>query len=39
MFHVGDKVRALYNTPYTITTDGWIGYVTDTHGSIIYVSE
>lgn len=26
-FHVGDKVRALPNDFYTITTDGWIGYV------------
>ena len=22
MFHVGDKVKARYNTPYTITTNG-----------------
>lgn len=28
MFPVGDNVRALYNTPYAITTNGWIGYVT-----------
>lgn len=39
MFHVGDKVKARYNTPYTITTNGWIGYVTETCGNIIYVSE
>lgn len=39
MFHVGDKVKARYNTPYTITTNGWIGYVTGTCGNIIYVSE
>lgn len=39
MFHVGDKVKARYNTPYTITTNGWIGYVTGTYGNIIYVSE
>lgn len=39
MFHVGDKVRALYNAPYGITTNGWIGYVTGSRGSMIYVSE
>lgn len=39
MFHVGDKVRALYNAPYTITTNGWIGYVTGVSGNIIDVSE
>lgn len=39
MFHVGDKVRALYNAPYAITTNGWIGYVTGVSGNIIYVSE
>ena len=26
-FHVGDKVRALPNSYYSITTNGWIGYV------------
>ena len=39
MFHVGDKVRALYNAPYGITTNGWIGYVTGIRGSMIYVSK
>lgn len=39
MFHVGDKVMALYNTPYTITTNGWVGYVTGVSGNIICVSE
>ena len=39
MFHVGDKVRALYNAPYIITTNGWIGYVTGINGSMIYVSK
>lgn len=39
MFHVGDKVKARYNAPYTITTNGWIGYVTGTCGNNIYVSE
>lgn len=38
-FHVGDKVRALPNSFYTITTDGWIGYVTRIASeSRIYVS-
>ena len=26
-FHVGDKVRALPNSYYSITNNGWIGYV------------
>lgn len=30
MFNVGDKVRALQNAPYCITTDGWTGYVVAT---------
>ena len=27
IFHVGDKVRAFPNSYYSITTNGWIGYV------------
>lgn len=39
MFRVGDKVRALRHTPYTITTDGWTGYVTRVCGNTIWVSQ
>lgn len=39
-FHVGDNVRALPNDFYTITTNGWIGYVIRiVSGSRIYVSD
>lgn len=40
MFHVGDKVRALDDgSRYSITKNGWVGYVTQVSGSeIIYVS-
>ena len=30
MFNIGDKVRALPHAPYSITTNGWIGYVVAT---------
>lgn len=30
MFNIGDKVRALPHAPYSITTDGWTGYVVAT---------
>lgn len=39
IFNVGDKVRALHNDWYSITTDGWIGYVTKRDGEYIWVSE
>lgn len=39
IFNVGDKVRALHNDWYSITTDGWIGYVTRRDGVCIWVSE
>lgn len=39
IFNVGDKVRALHNDWYSITTDGWIGYVTRRDGEYIWVSE
>lgn len=29
-FHVGDKVRGLPTSPYSVTCPGWIGYVIDT---------
>ena len=38
MFNVGDKVRAKYGAPYSITTDGWIGYVTKRNSETIWVS-
>lgn len=38
IFNVGDKVRALHNDWYSITTDGWIGYVTRRDGEYIWVS-
>lgn len=31
-FKVGDKVRAKKDTPYSITTNGWVGTVTSTVG-------
>ena len=37
-FNVGDKVRAKNRAPYSITTDGWIGYVTKRDGEYIWVS-
>ena len=37
IFNVGDKVRALHNDLYSITTDGWIGYVTERDGEYIFV--
>ena len=37
-FNVGDKVRAKYGAPYSITTDGWIGYVTKRNSETIWVS-
>lgn len=39
MFHVGDKVRAFSFAPYTITTDGWTGYVTRVRDDEIWVSQ
>lgn len=30
MFNIGDKVRALPRAPYSVTTNGWIGYVVAT---------
>lgn len=40
-FNVGDKVRALPNDRYAITTNGWVGYVTrvSANPTWIYVSE
>lgn len=38
-FHVGDKVRALPNDEYVITTDGWVGYVTEVDDDFIWVRE
>ena len=38
-FHVGDKVRALPNDKYAITTSGWIGYVTRVSSPFICVRE
>ena len=40
MFHVGDMVKALDDgSHYTITTRGWIGYVTRViNDDIIHVS-
>ena len=33
-FHVGDKVKAINDTPHTITSDGWIGYVTHIYNGV-----
>ena len=38
IFNVGDKVRAKDRAPYSITTNGWIGYVTKRDGEDIWVS-
>ena len=37
-FNVGDKVMAKDRAPYSITTNGWIGYVTKRNSETIWVS-
>lgn len=36
-FNIGDIVRAKDGAPYSITTDGWTGRVTENHGYYIVV--
>ena len=36
-FNIGDIVRAKDGAPYSITTDGWKGRVTENHGYYIVV--
>lgn len=39
MFHIRDRIVAKNNSPYTITANGWVGYVTRKCDGYIWVSE